>query len=305
VEADRFREMDKQVFSTNAVTDIQEETITTPHKGERILRTIKVPLREKETGKPLLLLGISEDITEKRVAQMQAIQAAKLAALGEMASGIGHEINNPLSVVHGMSVQMLERLRSKNAELDRAALTEGLEMILRMTDRMTKIVKGMRSLVRKETSDSPRAVKIQEILDDVLAVSQEKFRDNQIEIQIQQGIGALEVVCRPGHLIQVLLNLLANSFDAVVGEMDRWARISAAVDGSFLRLELTDSGPGIPIELRSKVMQPFFTTKEPGKGTGLGLSLSRQLIAEDGGELFIDEDLHQTKFIIRLPLMRR
>lgn len=299
-EADSFREMDQNVFATNSVTDIHEETITTPHRGERMLRTIKVPLRDAK-GKPLLLLGISEDITEKRVAQVQSIQAAKLAALGEMASGIGHEINNPLSVVQGMSVQLLERLAREGESMNPKTLREGLEMILRMTDRMNKIVKGMRSLVRQESGDKPRRVLLQEVLDDVLAVSHEKFRSHKIEIRVEQGTASRQVVCRPGHLIQVLLNLLSNSFDAVQGSDERWVRIRAKGDAGFVLITVADSGPGIPLALRNKVMQPFFTTKEPGKGTGLGLSISRQLISDDKGELFISPDPDKTEFVIRLP----
>jgi signal transduction histidine kinase len=117
---------------------------------------------------------------------------------------------------------------------------------------------------------------------------------------------ALSISCREVQIAQVLLNLLENAFDAVMEQQgEKWIRIEVAVQAGSVVLSVIDSGPGIPPELKTRIMEPFFTTKEVGKGTGLGLSLSRAIVEEHGGKLELTEEAGHTCFSFRLPLAQK
>jgi C4-dicarboxylate-specific signal transduction histidine kinase len=111
------------------------------------------------------------------------------------------------------------------------------------------------------------------------------------------------IKCRPGELAQVLLNLLNNSYDAVQDLPEKWVRVNLDSFGSTIDIRVTDSGPGIPAEISSKLMQSFFTTKEIGKGTGLGLSISKGIVEAHNGNIRIDNNCKNTCFVVTLPKM--
>ncbi len=252
------------------------------------------------------IIGIGQDIGEKRMQeelikdqQARMISSAKLSSLGEMASGIAHEINNPLAIIKGKAYQILKRLDSGEVNVD--FLSKEVSKIEQNSLRIVKIIKGLRTFSRHGEADPFKATSFRAILDDVLELCHERFRYQGVELKISGDLNT-EIRCQETQLAQVLLNLINNAHDAVVNKNSPWVHIHAENDGDSLRVTVTDSGEGISEEIAQKIMQPFFTTKEVGVGTGLGLSISKGIIEMHGGRLYLDQNCPNTRFVIDLPL---
>jgi signal transduction histidine kinase len=250
-----------------------------------------------------LCLDVHDKVTlEQRIAESKAhyIENARLASLGEMAGGIAHEINNPLSIIAGRAAQLKRKLDGLDleAELKQSCL-EGLDKILTTSDRVSKIIRGLRTFSRSGEGEPLVEVEFDEVLQDVLGVSSEKIRAAGIELRVKQNYKGRMLLRKIGFS-QVLLNLLNNAHDAVKGTPNPWIEISTEVLANTVLIYVRDSGPGIPIEIREKIMEPFFTTKEVGRGTGLGLSISKGLIDQMGGHLQLDDSSPNTTFLVIL-----
>ena len=180
-------------------------------------------------------------------------------------------------------------------------MKKNLEIITQTTNRISKIISGLHSFSRNAVKDPMTKKSLNKIIDETLVLCTEKFKYNGVDLQITADPDCI-VNCRPAQLSQVILNLLNNSFDAVVNDMEKWVKIELLdkKDDGFLVI-ISDSGKGIPKAIAEKIMQPFFTTKEVGKGTGLGLSISKGIIEDHGGVLSIDAQSANTKFVIKLP----
>ena len=128
-----------------------------------------------------------------------------------------------------------------------------------------------------------------------------RFNSHGVRLTVEHQAGDAEVECRSTLLSQVLMNLLSNAYDAVEGQKAPWVRVCCTDLGDFVEVAVSDSGPGIPAELRERILEPFFTTKDVGKGTGLGLSISKAIVESHQGELYLDSGHPQTRFVVRLP----
>lgn len=240
------------------------------------------------------------DITQKqiRLQQGELIHTSNLKALGEMAGGIAHEINNPLQT---LSLQS-RALRSSFTDMKSLppVVTEQLDTVESTITKIAKLVKGLRDLTRDVANDPVGYFFIKEALDDVMSVSSEKVKNLGITMEVR---GDTDLAVH-GHMVQVsqvLINLLNNSIDALANLESKWIVIDVKEIRTGVCLEITDSGPGIPKAIAEKLMLPFFTTKPPGKGTGLGLSISKSIIERNGGRFFLDTKAAHTKFVIELP----
>lgn len=258
-----------------------------------------------EHGEVYRIVGIAEDVsalTETRCqlekTQEQVIANAKFAALGEMASGIAHEINNPLAVIHGLALQLRETGANRS---DAGAYREDLETIEKMVNRIARIVRGLRTFSRKTEQDPMVEADLVGIIKETLAICVATFRSSGVEVNVDVAHESIPVRCRPSELSQVLLNLLNNSFDALEGSDQKWIQVKARVAGEKAVLTVEDGGPGISREVGEKIFQPFFTTKDVGKGTGLGLSISKGIVEAHGGVLFWDPVSVHTRFVMELP----
>lgn len=229
--------------------------------------------------------------------QMLLASQLKMASLGEMAAGIAHEINNPLAIIKGRISQIQKLIETQN--FDPEKLQKFSTNISQTTDRISKIISGLKTFSRSAEGDPMVETSISVVIEDTLAFCKEKFNNHSIQIKIECKKD-LYVLGRSTQLSQVLTNLLGNAFDAIQKLESPWIEIRVLDCGDNLEVQVTDSGPGIPAEIRSKIMLPFFTTKEVGKGTGLGLSLSRGIIDDHGGRLFLDENCSNTRFVIQL-----
>jgi len=248
--------------------------------------------------------SLIEDLTAQRALEadlederLKAIQASKLATVGEMAAGIAHELNNPLGIIDAYAFA-LEDARSRG---DDSKADEALRTIRDAVARAGKIVHGLRKFTRQAKSDEPEDVEIASLVEESLGLTSSRFRNHGVDLTVDVTTKARV----RGHSIelgQVLINLLNNAVDAVRGTETRWVRVTAA-DAPEGRVTITveDSGPGIPQELRNDAFRAFFTTKKIGEGTGLGLSISRSIVEGHGGTLTYDGSAPSTRFVLTLP----
>lgn len=234
------------------------------------------------------------------------IVSSKMSSLGEMAGGIAHEINTPLAVIALKADLLKAASETEEFALDsKAIVADTCEMIHRTVDRIAKIIAGLRAFAREGASDPFQQTEMRYIVKDTLDLCSEKFRGSGVVLQVEMPETELLLSCRATQISQVLLNLLSNSFDATQERAEKltekWIKIEARDLGAEVELSVTDSGHGILPAIRSKLAQPFFTTKEVGKGTGLGLSISRGIVMDHGGRLILDEQSPHTRFVIVLP----
>lgn len=233
--------------------------------------------------------------------QRAKIQAAsKMSALGEMAGGIAHEINNPLTIILTLSLQ-LEEWTESGEQIDPEYLKLALKNIASTSQRIAKIVEGLRFFSRDGTHDPFQAASIKSIIQDTLSLCHERFRGRSISLTFNEVADELSIECKATQISQVLLNLLNNAFDAVNTLPEKWVKVEIIDHTDHVDILLTDSGSGISEEVKTKMFQPFFTTKEIGKGTGLGLSISKGIIETHQGSLTLEEQSKNTCFRITLP----
>ncbi len=295
---------DAQVFRTGTVLEIPQEPVR-GHSGEvRIFHTVKSPIRDK-SGSIVMTVGVSRDITEKLAAEaaieeqrMRLVSSAKMSALGEMAGGIAHEINNPLGIIQGVTTCLLDEVNSGTA--NNASIQEGLKKIINTSIRIAKVVKGLRFFSRNADHDPTIEVEANQIVQDTLELCAERFRVSRVALRVGK-IAPAHIECRPTEIAQVLLNLLNNSYDAVVDSQNAWVEVEVTEEKTEVWFKITDSGVGIDPEVAERMMDPFFTTKEVGKGTGLGLSISKGIVESHGGSLEYIADYLYTTFLVRLP----
>lgn len=263
-----------------------------------------VPL--KVNGKVTSHLWVYRDISDRKRTESlleyqraQMIETQRLSALGEMAGGLAHEINNPMTVIYGRA-QHLHEL----AEQDRLTPDKILRYskeIIDVTQRVMKIIKGLRSFARSGESEGFEMASVRDILVDTLEFCRQKISAGGIVLRKNEIDAELKVWCRPVQVSQILLNLINNAFDAVEALPDRWIELDAFAVSEEVVISVTDSGKGIPEHIRSRIFAPFFTTKESHRGTGLGLTISRRMAEDQGGELQLDANSPNTRFILRLP----
>ena len=282
-----------------------DDYMTKPFIPEELLAKTKVFLRLTATEKALKELNQSLDakVQEKThqltEATAKLVNTAKFSALGEMAGGIAHEINSPLSIIALLADQIRHALEAET--IDRKALIELCLSIDNTTDRITAIIRGLRAFARDGSQDFLEKVPLKQILDETLVFCQQKIAFEQVTIRLDHMTEGLILKCRKMQISQVLLNLISNACDAIAKEKERWIDISTTLKDGIVTLCVMDSGPGIPPAVRKKMFQPFFTTKYIGKGTGLGLSISQGIIESHGGTLTLDKDSPHTRFVITIP----
>ncbi len=271
-------------------------------KGRRIwVRAIGQAIYEN--GRATRVIGAFQDITQKRDQQAQLIHTSKMATLGEMSGGVAHEINNPLTVIMGFAQRI--KISLDAGRVDDAECRKATDRIIQMTERIAKIVRGLRTFAREASQDPFSRVAIHRVVEDSLELGRERLLNSGVDVRTAAFSGDLVVDCRMVEISQVLINLVNNSFDAIRDLPVKWIEISAEDLGDFVRVSVTDSGPGIAPEIAEKILQPFFTTKPVGVGTGLGLSISKGIVESHGGQLHYDATAGTTRFVFTLPKRQR
>lgn len=216
-----------------------------------------------------------------RAAQDELVQAAKLAVLGQLATGITHELAQPLGAIRTLSGNAEEFLR--RGRVDTAS--KNLSIISRLADQMGAIISPLKTFARKSPA-VPARVDIAHAVGNALLLLDQKLQRNGIAVIRRIEPDGLTAWCDQIRLEQVLINLIGNAADAMAGQAQRSLEIStrAPADGP-VELCVTDTGPGLPPEVQARLFEPFFTTKPAGEGLGLGLAISRDIVREFGGEL--------------------
>jgi two-component system NtrC family sensor kinase len=270
--------------------------ITRSERLDRVLRLTAAPLPESSDRNSVVVL--IEDVTEQRKLEAQLIQNEKLAAVGQLVSGVAHELNNPLTSIAGLSEFLVEHSRP-NAR-DR----EHLRIIHEQAERAGRIVRDLLTFARKGGHEKIR-VDVNDLVARTSALLSYDVKLRGIDFEQRLDPTTPAVLADPYELQQVMLNLLTNGMQAL-GELEperpRTVVVTTEATDDEVRVTVEDSGHGIPQDHLSQLFTPFFTTKEPGRGTGLGLSISYGIVEAHGGRLsHAPSELGGALFQILLP----
>jgi PAS domain S-box-containing protein len=271
--------------------------------------TVASPLLDEE-GRFLAILGVSRNVTARKQAEQARValeaqlrQSQKLESIGTLASGIAHEINNPLTGIINYA-ELIER------RIDDPQLREFARGIMSEGNRVAEIVRGLLSFARQETTER-RSAQMPDVLRTTLALIGSVLRHDQIRVEEDIARGLPVVRCNPQQIQQILINLLTNARDALNRKYpdshdDKLVLIAMRAverDGrQWVRTTIEDHGTGVPADLIARIFDPFFTTKPRDMGTGLGLSISYGIAKEHGGSLFGEsEEGKYMRFTLDLP----
>ena len=238
------------------------------------------------------MIGTTTDISRIKYAEMQLIQASKLASLGEMSAGIAHEINNPLSIIIGMTRSLSKYIN------DPEKFAEKVDAIQKSSMRISKIVGGLKKFSRSSEQKNFQKCSLKTIVNESVNLTLALAKRSETSILFEAKNDAY-INCDEVEIEQVLINLINNAIDAVKGLADKWVKIEVLMESSIVLLRITDSGKGIPLEIQSRLFDPFFTTKPVGEGTGLGLSIIKGILDEHEATIVVDPKSPHTCFEIR------
>jgi C4-dicarboxylate-specific signal transduction histidine kinase len=237
---------------------------------------------------------------ELRDKQEQLVQAGKLATLGELTTGVAHELNNPLNNIGLYVGNVIDQIRLGEVETER--FVSDLDKAMEQVRKATEIISHLRTFGRAARVSVQR-VDVDEVIERSLLLVQEQLRLRAIEVELELCPDELLVFANAIQLEQVFINLLTNARDALADSKQKTIRIASSRDEEQIRIEFSDTGPGIPRDLQQRIFDPFFTTKEVGTGTGLGLSITYSILKEYGGDISVSSGPGQgATFLIELPL---
>lgn len=279
-----------------------EETTLPGLSGEYLL-TIS-PVKDTDNTVRKILL-IARELTSDEVRKADSIRTAQMAAIGELAAGVAHEVNNPITGIINFAQLLLD-----DSEKD-SLQAELLDRIVNEGERIALIIKNLLSFAR-ESKNSNEPVEIIQVIEDSLSLVEHQLKKDGIKIKTEYSTRSCQVYGNYNQLQQVILNLLSNARFAL---NDRYPRPSTDKNieinchplinegqQTVIQISIKDTGTGIPQGILKRLFDPFFTTKPSGKGTGLGLSISYGIIRDHGGTIKVDSIMHQyTKMIIELP----
>ncbi|MCX8082025.1 MAG: transporter substrate-binding domain-containing protein [bacterium] len=244
---------------------------------------------------------IARDVTEQKRLGQQLIQTEKMAALGELISGVAHEINNPLTAMIGFA----ELILTTNEKIDEE-MRQDIKKIYEAAMRVYRITTGLLRFSRKE-KPVKKEIKINKLIEEVLEIKEYHLRVKNIKVNklLQDDIPSISI--DENQIEQVFLNIINNAEYAMTQqEKDRVLTIRTSIWNNYLKIEFIDTGPGIPNDIIKRIFDPFFTTKPKDKGTGLGLSVSYGIIKEHGGEIYAENGKEGGAiFTVLLPLRER
>jgi PAS domain S-box-containing protein len=253
------------------------------------------------------VVALLRDVTEKKVATAAIMRAEQLAALGELAAGVAHEINNPINGI----INYAQILANKSAEGD--PVHEIAARLIKEGDRIARIVEGLLSFARRRHEDKT-VISIEQILSDSMTLTAAQLRSDNITVKTDLPGDLPDINAQAHEIEQVFVNIISNARHALNKKFsephdhdNKILEVAAETTTSngrpYVRVSFKDNGCGIPAAVIDKVMNPFFSTKTEGKRTGLGLSISHGIVEEHGGRLHIEsEEGRYTKVVMELPI---
>jgi len=244
---------------------------------------------------------LQEKEQELIVSQGQVHYANKMASLGEMASGMAHEINSPIQTINLVAQHIQRQLSKKNVPEN---LYESMSKITESVSKVSVIIDGLKKVSRSPANDKFEKIKLSELIHDVLSLTEERFRLNNVQFYVNYLNVSPDtlVQCYCIQITQVLINLINNAYDAVQEVDVKKINMSIEEKNNKILFAISDSGSGISNDCIDKIFEPMFTTKDVGKGTGLGLAISREIILKHNGDIYIDHNSDKTRFVIELPV---
>jgi len=337
--AARFAEEDRQVLEEERV--VTKEQRMKLRDGRMIPVSVSLSPVRGPDGRITGLVGIAFDITERKMMESQLAQAQKLESIGQLAAGIAHEINTPTQYVGdnvrflqdgfedlmqivekhgellcaarngGASAELIDNVEALTEEADleylRDEIPNAIGQSLEGIDRVGEIVRAMKQFSHPGGEEKTR-LDLNNAIETTITVARNEWKYvAEMETDFDEAVSG--VPCYPGDLNQVILNIIVNAAhaisDVVGGNSGQKGTITVKTrrDGNWAEIRISDTGGGIPQEIRSRIFDPFFTTKEVGKGTGQGLAIAHNIITEKhGGSLTFESDVgNGTTFVIRLP----
>jgi PAS domain S-box-containing protein len=282
------------------------ESLIKDRKGNLIPVEIRSFAIYDDDGKFIRTFSILRDIRPLKELQAGLVHASRLAAVGELASGIMHDIANPLSIIMMATDLSNRRLPELSKDAQAADDVNGFVAdIQKAAQRIEKLVDHMRRYVRNR-AETMEQVDLGAVVADALFIAGNKIAKGKVKVDCRVGTGAYWVLGCPNRLEQVFVNLVSNAADAMEQQAVRQLSIAIAPESreqaTFWRVSVTDTGTGIPAEIQNDIFQSFFTTKEKGKGTGLGLSIVRSILNDHHGEIRVESTVgHGATFHVVLP----
>ena len=263
----------------------------------------EVVVKQMAIGGERRWLVLTRDLTTEERLQQELLQAQKMEAIGQLVSGVAHELNNPLAAIIAFS-QLLrsdERLPED--------MKQDADLLVQEADRTRRIVRNLLDFARQRPPER-HPTSIHHLIESVLTFHSYDMAAGRIAVELSIPSDLPHVDIDRAQLQQVLLNLTLNAIQAIHAHQSSGTiRIAAEArrrddNTPMVRLSVTDDGPGVPAAIRSRIFLPFFTTKEPGQGTGLGLSVSFGIVASHGGSLWLDDSLEErgARFVMDIPI---
>lgn len=248
-----------------------------------------------EQNRPVQSILIEQDITEKRNLEANLMQSEKLAAVGQLAAGVAHEINNPITAILA-NAQILRR----EIPAQEKDLLDSVKLIEMASTRASQVIRNLLNLARKETYDF-EPIDLNETIENALSFVHHELVGRPIQVALSLGEQMPPVMASEEQIQGVWINLLLNAIDAIHKEPGE-ILIATRFTGREFQVSIRDNGIGIPAESLARVFEPFFTTKSAGRGTGLGLSVCLGVIRNHGGDIMVESEPGQgTRFLVRLP----
>ena len=271
-------------------------------ESQRVLHVTTAPLRGVH-GDVDQVVELARDVTEQRRSQARMLRAGQLAAVGELAGQVAHEVNNPIAIISAKARLLLSDHRAEMSD----ETAEEIDKIIHLADRVANIAQGLLSYCRP--SGAARAtLDIRDPVRRALAMVESRARGAGIGVEQDLPGGLPPIRANAQELEQVFLNLLLNALDAMPRGGTLAVRVEAAPPplpegGRAVAITIQDTGEGIPQKIRQRVFEPFFTTKGQGRGTGLGLSICEGLVRSHGGRIDFESDPDTgTRFTVTLPI---
>jgi len=284
-----------------------EFTANLEYRG-RILEVNYIPLFDGKNVTSVICM--CHDVTKRMEVERDLVErqtrvafASRLVAISEMAGGIAHEINNPLTIILGncaVARRFLER-----PEIPAAECSKILGKIETTAHRINKIVMGLLTIGQTGDRDEFLEVDLPEILQGIVDLSREKAAVRDTMISCLPHIGERLGMIRVTEVSQAIISLLSNALDAVQNLADRWVRVESSIVDGMITISVADSGPGIPPEISARMFDSFFTTKPVHQGSGIGLSMVKSVMDRHQGKITLDDRAKHTKFIMEFPQHRR